>query len=158
MEHFLKLISVTLLLTFILNSSSGQELIKLSIDPTNDTLLVLSDGDTTILGNVGNRSVLWEIDDPRIKDFFIQGKFPGDPFTDRPSSSFDTTEELTVRFLAPKRYWSYNIWWRDNATQTRHRYDPIIAVKPGVKSGRLLLYFLGFIAVASLVYFRKKIF
>lgn len=157
MKHVMKLIFVTLMLTMTLNSSFSQKPIKISIDPSNDTLLVLSDGGTTRLGNIWNRSAVWEIDDPRITEFFIEGKRPGDPFTSRPGSGgYGITEEITVRFWGPTGDWYYNIWWKDRATQTEHRYDPKIAVKPGVTILELLLLF-GFIltTITSIVFFRK---
>ncbi|MDO9377060.1 MAG: hypothetical protein Q7T76_21720 [Ferruginibacter sp.] len=101
--------------------------IKLSVENGN---LTLSDNGITHRDRHIFRSVKWKIDDPQIESFRIEGKHPGDPFTQRPAPSLGTGEELTVRGDAPYGDWDYSIIWVEANKAGEKTLDPKIAVRP----------------------------
>jgi hypothetical protein len=125
-------------------------------DPSSGSL-TLSDGGTTKVNNVFNRTVFWEIADTKIESFRIEGKLTSDPFTERPGKEFAKHTKLKVRFLAPTGDWNYTIVWYDKATHTEHRYDPKIAVEPLLGyTGLVIIVAFTVVSFLSLRFFRTR--
>lgn len=157
MNYFIKLIFVTLMLTMVLSFTFGQKRIGLTVDPANDTVLVLSDGGETTLGSVLDRSVYWEIADPKILSFQIVPKHDiNDPFTERPGRPHGNRLDSKVRLFKWPVVWEYSIKWVHNASGL-HTHDPKIAVKPIVPLFLDMLISFAFIitSITSVIFYRK---
>jgi hypothetical protein len=158
MNHAPKLLFVTLMLTMVLSAAFAQRAIELTVDPSNDTVLVLSDGGQTNLGNFLNRKVSWIIKDPaKIQSFQIIPKFGmSDPFTERPGRPHGNRLDETVNLLNRTGDWYYKIVWKDAASMS-HLVDPKIAVRPITTPLLEIIIILGLIttAILSVIFFNK---
>ena len=112
--------------------------------------LILSPAGTVNLYKFWKGKVRWEIADPNIESFRIEGKTPGDPFTSRPPITFEKTVDLEVSLKGRTGEWEYSIIWKHSKTHMeRPAFDPKIAVNPiiNVFIIPLLLLFIGFTTV-----------
>lgn len=157
MKHVSKTILLTFIFALVLITGFGQKRIQLSIDPTNDTLLVVSPGQTG-LGNFVNRKVYWEATDARIASFEIVPKYgTGDPFEDRPGRSHSNKVYARVRFgTGDLGDWWYTIKWTNTASAI-HYLDPKITVQPIGSPFTGILLMVGLVAslIAAIVFYRN---
>ena len=156
MNHVFKATFLTVMLTMALIAVFGQQRIYLSVDSTNDTVLILSDRGRTPVRR--HDKVSWIINSNKIISFALRAK-PNNSniFTTNPEGPQAPRLDLEVAYWVRPLGgdWNYSIDWIDAHHNQRH-YDPKIAVKPmlGIANS-ILLFGLIITSITALVFYRK---
>lgn len=127
--------------------------IKLSLNDSG--YLVQSDGGLTDIGNVFGRKVIWIIDDKEITSFQLIGKYPGNPFTELPTSQHGPKQELKAKFLVKSQDWEYTIAWTDTRSTTKHTIDPKIIINPVI--GFIPLFLISIVLICTTITLALKL-
>ena len=152
MNHVSKLIFVTLISTFALNSSFGQtDTIELNLNPGTETL-----HDPGTIKVYKGETVYWKIKaSENIRSFNVKGA--GHPFTMPPPDP--NNDYIWIKRVVQRDgpyEWKYKIFYRLRSNPGRRReIDPKIAVKPSPIAPTPIIILLGLLVmtITSIVFF-----
>ncbi|MEO7294150.1 MAG: hypothetical protein ABIW34_13660 [Ginsengibacter sp.] len=156
MKYVFKSFFATLMLTMVLTSTFGKQVIELKLG--TDGNLTLSDGGRTEAFR--GDTIIWSIMDPNIISIEIVKKhwYTHNIFIDLPEEK--RTKEINARIN--KDLWfnwnfKYTIIWTDNKNTVRS-LDPIISIKPTESfSTFLIILVIGIVSLPLLLLRRNRI-